>query len=90
MTPPMKIKLYTLPACPLCPLAKKIVDQVAQKYNVTYDEVDLTTMEGKQESLRYQIMSVPTIIIDDDIIVQGKIISQENLEKEVKKRLRTS
>jgi glutaredoxin len=83
----MKIKVYTLPACPICPLAKKIAAQVAQKYNISYHEVDLTTIEGKEESLKYQIMSVPTIIINDDVVSQGKMISQEDLEREVKKRL---
>lgn len=39
------------------------------------------------EGSAYQVMSAPSIAIDDDVFVRGHLISKEGLEEEVKKRL---
>ena len=83
----MEIKVFTLPTCPSCPFAKKIAVQITQKYHVGYREIDLSTSEGQQEGRKYQIMSTPSIVVDDEVIVRGKLLSLETLENEVKKRL---
>lgn len=73
--------------CPNCPAAKQLAKDVAGKFNVAYKEVDISTPDGEIEGLMYQIMSTPSIAIDDDVIARGKLISQEELEGEVRKRL---
>lgn len=83
----MEIKVFTLPTCPTCPFAKRIAAQVAQKYSVGYREIDLSTREGQREGSRYQIMSTPSIAIDDDVVSRGKLLTVEALENEVSKRL---
>lgn len=84
----MELKVFTMKTCPNCPAAKKIVQEVAQKYGAKFVEVDIGTSEGQIEGLMYQIMSTPSIAIDEDVIARGKLVSKEDLEEEVKKRLK--
>jgi hypothetical protein len=42
----MELKVFTLPTCSGCPMAKMIALEVAQKYGVACRVVDMTTKEG--------------------------------------------
>jgi len=84
----MELKVFTLPTCSGCPVAKTIALEVAQKHSVAYRVVDMTTKEGLDEGLACQVMSAPSIAIDEDVIVRGHLISKEKLDEEVKKRLK--
>lgn len=83
----MELKVFTLPTCSGCSVAKEIALAVAQKYGVTYRVVDLATKEGSDEGLTYQVMSAPSIAIDKEVIARGRLMRKEKLEEEVKKRL---
>jgi glutaredoxin len=83
----MNLKVFTLPTCPSCPVAKVIASEVAQKFDIAFEEVNMATEEGLNEGLAYDIKSTPTILIDEEVIVRGRLISKERLEEEVKKRL---
>jgi len=83
----MELKVFTLPTCSVCPIAKKMAFEVAEKYNTTCRIVNLATKEGLKEGTTYQIISVPTITIDNDIVVRGHLITTQKLEEEVEKRL---
>ena len=83
----MELKVFTLPTCPTCPIAKKLAYQIAEKFGVTFKEVNMATPEGLREGLRYGIQSTPSIVIDDEVIVRGRLVSREKLEKDVEKRL---
>ncbi|UCH31504.1 MAG: thioredoxin family protein [Candidatus Bathyarchaeota archaeon] len=83
----MELKVFILPQCPSCPGAKKIAREVAKKHGLSYTEVDISTPDGRLEGLMHQIMSTPSIAIDDDIIMRGKLVSREELEGEIRKRL---
>jgi predicted thioredoxin/glutaredoxin len=83
----MELKVFTLPTCSGCSVAKMIAFKVAEKYGITCRVVDMATKEGLSEGSAYQVMSAPSIAIDDDVFVKGHLISKERLEKEVKKRL---
>lgn len=83
----LELKVFTLPTCSICPTAKQIAREVAQRYGLTYREVDMNTKEGLDESFAYQIMSTPSIVLNDEVIVMGRIISKEKLEEEVRKRI---
>ena len=83
----MELRVFTLPTCSVCPVAKKIVSEVAEKYSIICRVVDMGTKEGLSERLVYQVMSAPSIAIDDDVIVRGHLISKERLEEEVERRL---
>ncbi len=79
--------VFTMPTCSSCPAAKQIALEVAQKLGLAYREVDMNTQEGLAEGLAHQIMSTPSIVLGDEVIVVGRLISKEKLEEEVSKRL---
>jgi glutaredoxin len=83
----MELKVFTLPTCPTCPIAKLVVSEVAQKLGIAYREVNMATKEGLDEGLTHEIISTPSIVIDKEVIVRGRLISREKLEEEVKTRL---
>lgn len=83
----MELKVFTLPTCSGCPVAKMIAFEVAQKFGIAYRVVDMATEEGMREGMAHQIMSAPSIVIDEEVIVRGQLISKEKLEEEVGKRL---
>jgi len=83
----LELKIFTLKTCPNCPQAKKIVKEVAEEFNLKITEIDMETPEGQIEGLMYQIMSTPSIAIDNDIVTRGKLISKKELMDEVRKRL---
>ena len=83
----MELKVFTLPTCKNCPVAKMISKEIAQKFGLKYAEVDISTPDRQLDGLMYQIMSTPSIAIDDEVITRGKLLSQEELETEVRKRL---
>lgn len=83
----MELKVFTLPTCKNCPAAKNFSQEIAQKYGLKYEEVDISTPDGQLDGLMNQIMSTPSIAIDDEVITRGKLLSREELETEVKKRL---
>lgn len=86
----LTIKVFTLKNCPRCPNAKRIAKKVAEKLGVEYVEIDLETPEGQIEGLMNQVMSTPSIALDEDVIARGRVLSELELEKEVKKRLEAS
>jgi len=83
----MELKVFTLPTCPTCPLARTVASEVAQKFGIVFKEVNLATKEGMSEGLVYDIMSTPSITLDEEVIIRGRLISKERLEEEVSKRL---
>lgn len=83
----MELKVFTLPTCKNCPAVKKISSEIARKYGLKYVEVDMSTVDGQLDGLMFQIMSTPSIALDDEVITRGKLLSLEELDKEVKERL---
>jgi glutaredoxin len=83
----LELKVFTLPSCSICSLAKRIASEVAQKFGLAYKEVNMGTREGLEEAQPHQIMSVPSIVLKDEVLVRGRLISKEQLEEEVQKRL---
>lgn len=82
-----ELKVFTLPTCSSCYAAKQIALEVARKLGLAYREVDMNTKEGLEEGAAHQIMSTPSIALNDEVIVVGRLLSREKLEEEVQKRL---
>ncbi len=83
----MELKVFTLPTCSSCSVAKAIASEVAQEFALPCKEVDLATQEGLDEGLALAVLSTPSIALDGEVIVRGRLISKEKLEEEVRKRL---
>lgn len=84
----MELKVYTLKTCPNCPEAKRIAQEVAEKFSIKCLEIDIGTPKGQIEGLMHQIMSTPTITLDNEVLVRGKIVPKKELEYEIRKRLK--
>jgi glutaredoxin len=83
----VELKVFTLPSCPTCPMAKVVASETAQRLGIGYREISLATEEGQKQGLAYDIMSTPSIVLDDEVIVRGRFVPKEKLEEEVKKRI---
>lgn len=81
----MELKVFTLPTCPTCPVAKTIALETAKKLGIAFREVNMATQEGLNEGLALEIRSAPSIVIGEEVLVRGRLISGERLEEEVKK-----
>lgn len=82
-----ELKVFTMPTCSICSAAKQIAYDVAKKLGLSYREVNMGTNEGLKEGKPLNITSAPSITLNDEIIVAGRLISREKLEEEVRKRL---
>jgi predicted thioredoxin/glutaredoxin len=40
-----------------------------------------------REAKTYDIMSTPSIVVDEEVIFRGQLVSRERLEQEVRKRI---
>lgn len=83
----MELMVFTLSTCTDCSAAKRISEGQAQRYRLRYREVDISPAEGQLEGLMPQIVSPPSIALDNDVVAGGKLVSREELETEVRKRL---
>jgi glutaredoxin len=83
----VELKVFTLPTCINCPAAKVLAREAADRFGLTYAEVDISTPDGQLEGLMHQIMSTPSIAIDGEVIACGELLSRDALEAEIRKRL---
>ena len=63
----VKVQLLIASWCPVCPAAMKIWRTVAAEKTIDYKEVDISTEEGKELVLKYEIKGVPVTIIEDQL-----------------------
>ena len=67
----VKVTLVHSEWCHFCPAAKNLWRELKEKYDFEYEEVDLDTPEGKELASKFNIRSIPTTIIDDEIVFVG-------------------
>lgn len=58
------VKIFYKDDCPMCPMAKKLKDRLVQE-NITVSEYNVETAKGLAEATFYDVMALPTIIIED-------------------------
>jgi glutaredoxin len=83
----MELKVFTLPTCSTCPIAKRMASEVAQAFGIAFREVNMATDDGLKEGLACDIRSAPTIVLDEEVVVRGRLLSKEKLEEEVRARV---
>ncbi|MEM5811328.1 MAG: thioredoxin family protein [Candidatus Aenigmatarchaeota archaeon] len=67
-----KVILVVSNGCPYCPKAKIIWEKLKEKYdNMDLEVVDVVSEKGREIVLKYNIMAVPTTLIDDKIVFIG-------------------
>jgi len=84
----MKVTLkvfHSTPPCAKCKEVEKIATKVAERYP---DQVKVAKLPAiSDEGRRYGIMLTPGVVINDKVMATGKVISEGELEKAVKKEL---
>lgn len=84
----MELKFFESPTCPDCPAAKKNVKEVLTKFNLldSLKFFDISTDDGRIESLNCMVMGSPTLVIDEEVITKDILLDARKLEEEMKSR----
>jgi len=69
--------------CPHCPAASKFWRDLQKKYKFNLKEIDASTPEGQKLVQKYNILSVPTTIIDGRLTFIG-VPAIEQVEQAIK------
>jgi len=77
------LRIFTTTNCPRCPAAKQIAKNVAEKHNLDLEEINLD--DDPIKGLQFQVISTPSIAIDDETIFFGEVPSEQELQDEIKK-----
>ncbi len=59
------VKIFYKDDCPMCPMAKQLRDTLQAK-NVLVSDFNVGTTDGLAEATFYRVMSLPTIVIEDE------------------------
>lgn len=62
----VSISVFTSPTCPHCPSAVKLANEVGKKVGAKVITYSTATDLGRQEALKQEIMTVPTILVKGD------------------------
>lgn len=82
----IQVKVFgTTPPCAKCKEMERRAQNVAARYlgKVKVAKFDALSAEGD----KYTVMLTPTVVINDKVVAAGKLLSEEELEKSVKKEL---
>ncbi len=72
--------------CPKCPKAEEVVKEVLKEFNgVELREVFIE--DNPEEALMYQVVSTPSIAINDETIFFGEIPTREEFKRELERFL---
>lgn len=67
----VKVTLVTTKTCIYCPTVKRIWQELRQTNDFDYEEVDANSAAGQRIVQKFDIMSVPTTIIDNIVEFVG-------------------
>ena len=80
----IKVEVFSTNSCPHCPAAidaaQKAKDKLGDKIDVEILKID-ESKDNYQRAIDYQIMAVPTIVIDVDVVFVGAPTDSELIEK---------
>lgn len=80
----IKVEVFSTSTCPHCPAAidaaKAAEEKLGDSIDVEYIKID-SSEENQKRAMEYQIMAVPTIMIDGQLGFMGAPSSDELIEK---------
>ncbi len=82
----VKLEVFTSHSCPYCPMAVEVAEQMVQKFGDKLDYQHLNVDENMEKVREYQIMSVPTVVLNGRPLPPGAP-DADMLEKQIKKAL---
>jgi len=78
------VELYYSDTCHTCHQLRTLLMEILPR-SMKFKEINISYPEGKQRASELNIMSVPTIAIDGDVVFIGRV-SKEELIKEISLR----
>ncbi len=78
------VELYYSDTCHNCHQLRVLLMEILPK-SMKFKEINISYPEGKQRASELNIMSVPTVAIDGDVVFVGRV-SREELVKEISLR----
>ena len=82
----MKLLLFTMEKCPNCPLAKKVIREVAEETGIEFEEIDVE--KDMLKALQYSVASTPSIVLlrngDYEVLFRSEVPSKEELVRAIK------
>lgn len=82
----VKIKVFgTTPPCAKCMETEKRAKNAAGKFSgqVEVEKFDALSKEGD----KYSVMLTPTVVINEKVIAVGKLLTENEIEKAIKKAI---
>ena len=80
----IKVEVFSTNSCPHCPsaidAAQVAKDKLGDAIDVEVLKIDESD-EHRQKAINYQIMAVPTIVIDGEVVFVGAPSDDELIEK---------
>ncbi len=68
--------------CPNCKRTEAIVKTVAEELNL---EVNIIKVEDIQDIMMYDIMSTPAVVIDEEVVIKGRVPSFDEIKNLLQK-----
>lgn len=80
----IKVEVFSTNSCPHCPAAidaaQRAKDQLGDNVDVEVLKIDESN-ENREKAINYQIMAVPTIVIDGEVTFVGAPTDEELMNK---------
>ncbi|WP_407374471.1 thioredoxin family protein [Methanobrevibacter sp.] len=80
----IKVEVFSTNSCPHCPAAidaaQRAKDKLGDSIDVEVLKIDESD-ENRQKAINYQIMAVPTVVIDGEVTFVGAPSDDELMDK---------
>jgi len=76
----MEIKILG-PGCPKCKTLDKLTRDVVEKNSI---DATITKVEDIMEIMKYGVMSTPALVVDEKVVIKGRVPSAEEILKAFK------
>ena len=73
----MEIKILG-PGCPKCKTLDKLTREVVEKNGIN---ATITKVEDIMEIMKYVVMSTPALVVDEKVVVKGRVPSQDEIKQ---------
>lgn len=77
----IKVTLVRPDGCIHCVEVKNTLEELKKEYELTIEEVDMLTTEGQEIVKKYNIMSSPGILVNDEFFSFGGATEKQFREK---------
>lgn len=64
--------------CANCNTTEKLIEKIAKEENIT---INLVKVNDIQEIMEYNVMSTPAVVIDEKVIIKGRVPSANEVKE---------